>query len=364
MRAGEGRGQVQRIARALCRCRWVPYPNVPEAQRRGYVRVQLLAWAPFADSAYALVAGRDGVLAYAWDQQAFEQRALAAGLPARPATVLPETLLLPAPADGVALQRCSEGVEGQVWRAGQLVASRWWPQPPDVAAWLNFQRSAGVDAAGQRSELPDLPAEPAWLEAPWAPVLTLSAMLERDRLRLHALAAAVLTLLLLPTLWLGRQGYGVAQQVAALEAERDQLATRAQPLLSARSEALAALAALDALAATVAHPDALQLLQHLAERLPADGSRIRNLEWEGQRLRLVLGVPPATPRIAYVQALEAGGRLHNVREDTQETTAGTVALTAEIRAAGAAAAPPAQPAPAPAPAPAPGASAPPAGAGR
>ncbi len=150
---------------------------------------------------------------------------------------------------------------------------------------------------------------------------------------------------------------------ARTDARRDDraqpaLEARAQPILAARSEAVAALATVDAWAAAVARPDALQLLQHLAGRLPGDGSRIRNLEWEGPRLRLVLAVPAATPRIAYVRALEGGGWLRNVREETQEAAAGTVALAAEIRgpapagAAAAAAAPaPARAAAAAAPAP-------------
>jgi hypothetical protein len=331
IRAGEGRGDRHVLSRALCRFRWVPYGEVPDVQRRGYVRVQLLAWAPFDDSGYAVVDGRDGVMAFAWDRQAFEQRAAAAGLPGRGVRVLPETLLLPMLDDGVALRRCTEGVDAQVWRGGQLGASRWWAQPPDAAAWLNFQRSAGVPPSLQRDEVPTLAAEPEWRDTPWARALTLDAMIERSRLRTHALAALVLTLLLLPTLWLGHRLWAESQQLSVLAAEKAQLEARAQPILAARSEALAALATVDAWAAAVARPDALQLLQHLAGRLPADGSRIRNLEWDGPRLRLVLAVPPATPRIAYVRALEGGGWLRNVREETQEGAAGTVALAAEIR---------------------------------
>ena len=128
MRAGQGRGDLQCVARALCRFRWVPYDAVPAAERRAYVRLQLLAWSPFDDSGYAVVNGRDGVMAFAWDQRAFEQRAQAAGLPAQPARTLPETLLLPAHDEGVVLQACVPGVEGQVWRSrpagGQPLVAR------------------------------------------------------------------------------------------------------------------------------------------------------------------------------------------------------------------------------------------------
>jgi Tfp pilus assembly protein PilN len=333
VRAGEGRGNSQCLARALCRYRWVPYDAVPAAERRAFVRLQLLAWSPFEDNGYAVVRGRDGAMAFAWDQHAFEQRAQAAGLPTQPVRTLPETMLLPAHDDGLVLQACSAGVEGQVWRGRQLVCSRWWPDAPDTAAWLNFQRSAGVPAAAQVPEPPALDpgCGPAWLDEPWAPVITLNAMIERARLRVHAVAATLLAALLLPTLWLLHANWAVAQQVDALEAEKSQLTLKAQPVLTARSQSLAVLASLDTLLAAVSHPDALTLLSHVATLLPGDGSRIRKLEMDGRRLRLVLAVPAGTPRIGYVRALEGGGWLQDVREDTQDATPGTVALSAEIR---------------------------------
>lgn len=325
------------MARALCRFRWLPYDAVPPGERRAYVRLQLLAWSPFDDSGYALVDGRDGVMAFAWDQRAFEQRALAAGVPAKPARTLPETLLLSPHEDGVVLQACSTGVEAQVWRARQLVASRWWLDAPDGAAWMNFQRSAGVPPDAQIAQPPAIHRghEPAWLDEPWAPVLSLNAMLERARLRTHLVAAALLAALLLPTLWLAHSNWVLGEAIGALEAEKTQLTLQAQPMLTARSQALADIAQLDALLEVVSHPDALMLLSHVATLLPGDGSRIRKLEMDGRRLRLVLAVPAATPRITYVRALEGGGLLHDVREDTQSETPGMVALSAQIRGNGA-----------------------------
>lgn len=333
VRAGEGGGQVQCVARALCRFQWVAYDAVPPAERRAFVRLQMVAWSPFDVSGYAVARGRDGAMVFAWDQRAFEERALAAGLPTQPSRTLPESLVLPAHDEGVVLQVCSAGVEGQVWRGRQLVASRWWPEAPDVTAWLNFQRGAGVPPTARLPQLPvlDLSAAPHLLDEPWAPVLTLSAMMERTRMRLHALVATLLAGLLLPTLWLLHANWALAQDVNALETEKLQLSAEAQPVLTARSQALAALASLDTLMAAVDHPDALSLLGHVGARLPADGSRIRNLEMDGRRIRLVLAVPAGAPRITYVRALEAGGWLQDVREDTQDATPGTVALSAEIR---------------------------------
>jgi hypothetical protein len=333
VRAGEGSGETQCLARALCRFRWVPYDAVPPAERRAFVRLQLVTWAPFEASGYAVVTGRDGAMAFAWDQRAFEKRALGAGLPPQPDRTLPETLLLPAHDEGVVLQACSDGMEGQVWRSRQLVASRWWPEAPDVGAWLNFQRSAGVPPGAQVQQLPavDVSGSPQLLDEPWAPVVTLQAMVERTRLRRHALAAALLAALLLPTLGLLHANWVLAQEIDALEVEKTKLAAEAQPVMTARTQALAAMAQLDTLITLVDRADALTLLSHVGAQLPGDGNRIRNLEMDGRRLRLVLAAPAGTPRIIYVRALEGGGWLQDVREDTQDATPGMVALAAEIR---------------------------------
>ena len=122
VRAGEGRGELQCLARALCRFRWVPYDAVPAAERRAYVRLQLLAWSPFEDNGYAVVGGRDGAMAFAWDQRAFEQRAQAAGLPTQPARTLPETCCCPRTTTAWC---CRPAVPGS--KASSGAAGSWWP---------------------------------------------------------------------------------------------------------------------------------------------------------------------------------------------------------------------------------------------
>lgn len=333
VRAGDGSGELQCLARALCHFRWLPYEAVPAVERKAYIRLQLVTWAPFESSAYAVVSGSDGAMVFAWDRLAFERRALGAGLPTRPAVVLPETMLLPAHDQGVVLQTCNSGVEGQVWRGRQLVASRWWSEVPDASAWLNFQRSVGVPAGAQLQQVPALDAagSPQLLDEPWAPVLTLQAIEERARLRQHALAAGLLAAMILPTLGLLHANWVLAQQNAALEAQKTQLTMQAQPVLTARRQALAAIAELDRLLALVGHPDTLSLLSHVDNHLPKDGIRARSFEMDGRRLRLVLTVPTGTPRITYVRALEGGGWLQNVREDALDATPGAMALSAEIR---------------------------------
>lgn len=316
------------IARALCHFLYVPYDGIPAKERRHRLQLQLQVWAPFDTPAFALVDTSAGCMVFAWDAAALAD-ATGRGV-AGPGSILPETLLRPRHADGVVLQACIEGFEGQVWRAGQLLASRWWAQAPDAGAWLNFQRGAGVQVP---APLPALAAQPAPpLPAPWAWPVTPQDLKEAQRLRWHAAVGSLALLLLLPTLWLGLNWWRTQAHLEALQAQSRQLEDELQPVLQLRSDALQGQTAIETLASLVSRPDALELLAHLSQRLPADGSVVRELDWEGQRLRLVLTVPTRTPRIAYVQALEEGGWLRGVREEAQEAEPGQMALVAELSA--------------------------------
>lgn len=59
---------------------------------------------------------------------------------------VPETLYH-RPVEGFALRSCIEGVEGQFWQSGALIASRWWPQSPSASEWSVFRRAVGVATA-------------------------------------------------------------------------------------------------------------------------------------------------------------------------------------------------------------------------
>ncbi len=59
--------------------------------------------------------------------------------------VLPESLLYPNLQHGARLIECIEGVEGQVWENNELVASRWWVQPPAESQWMSFLRVVPIE---------------------------------------------------------------------------------------------------------------------------------------------------------------------------------------------------------------------------
>lgn len=291
--------------------------------------MQLQAWAPFPDSAYAVVLGEAGALVFAWDRSLFRLRAEAAGLPAEGVTVIPETLLLPRQDEGVTISLCEAGCVAQSWRGGELLHSRWWPEWPDAEAWLNFQRGVGVTADAQQP----LPARPvaaeAWLEQPWAKPLDLNALRGQGRLWEHAALGALVLLLLAPTLWLTRAWQESEAALERLDARGAELESRVKPILRARVQADAAIGAAQAIATQVDRPDALALLAHISRMLPQDGGSIRELEWQGERLHLSLAAPPGASRSAYVQALESGKWLRDVRE-APDSSPGAFAVNAVV----------------------------------
>ncbi|MCG5500812.1 hypothetical protein [Ectothiorhodospira lacustris] len=329
VRLAPRRGAPHVLSRALCRCRFFPCPQVPERERLSYVRVQLAVWAPFESADHALVMAPEGILVMAWDAREFADRCEAAGLSAREARIIPETLLGQPRQEGVSCQPCEIGMEGRVWRHGRVVGSRWWPQPPGPDEWLNFQRSVGLPAPLQHPDLPTGNA-PTRLGPPWAEARRLSHLLERPRLLLHAALALGLWCLILPTAWMTVQWLGVQQSVRELAGQAQHTEREARPLLRARDDALADLTSLEYLLAQVRHPAPLTLLAHLSRQLPDDGSRVLELEWERNRLRLVLEPAADTPRTTYVKALEKGGWLQNVREVSQDRGQGGFALVAEV----------------------------------
>jgi hypothetical protein len=336
--AATDRRAPQIVARSRCRFLRVSYGGLPVADRRRHLEVQLATWAPFTDPGHALVEGPLGCAVFAWDATALAEQARAAALPWPAPQTWPESLYIapPAGADGDAtlqLVPCREGCEARLWRSGELVASRWWPQWPDTESWLNFQRGASVPDSA-RSETPppasDWPGVAA-LSRPWATPTTLQALRERQQLPQHALAAFGLLALLLPTLWLATDLWQTLNANQALAIQVQRLEADAQPVLRIRANALEGLAALDTLGPAFERSDPLALLAHLSQRLgAAGGAVVRELDWNGTRLRLVLAVPAARPRVAYVQALEDGGLLRDVREDTQDVEPGLLALVAEL----------------------------------
>lgn len=227
--------------------------------------------------------------------------------------LIAESSLLPESAlpDGARLLAVAKGVEGQVWRAGQLVASRCWPEPPSPEAWSRFLRAAAMPVAAGPPAVETLPAAAKpWGQAPrrwrWAPAQLESAFWRASALLLGLLLGWPL---IASILW-GSASVWQAQRLAELR-------TASAPLIAAREQAEQAQLRLAALARLGAGPVDAALLADLRERLPAE-DRLAGWLRDGTRLRIELQTTSTDPR-RYVQALAGHPLLSGVVAQPTET---------------------------------------------
>ncbi len=339
------------LARSLCRAHRVSLAGIAPRDRMGRLRVEAAAWRPFDDCEHVALLQGDTAWLYAWDRAAFERR-WGGGTPPRVTRMLPETLLFAPPAaDGPRLLRCVEGVAAEHWQGGALQATRWWPQAPDAAEWALFLRSAGLPAGSAAPPAPEAPGAAG--AAAWSRVRRLADAADGEAFSRPWVLPLLAVALVVPAVWLARDVWAVERELQALAAEQEALQGLAAGPARARQQTLAALADIDTVQRWLAAPDPTALLAEVARRLPADGSVLRRFEVADGRVQLALTPAAATPRVAYVTALESGGLLSGVREEAGEgREAGWLLLRAAAAASAPASAPGSAPASLPASAPA------------
>lgn len=317
------------VARGLCRLKWFALAHVPAHERADALRVQALAWQPFDDSALCLVLGDDEGLAVAWDARQVREALAERGVRPDACKVLPEVLLRAPGADGPRLVRMSDGVEGQVWRNGRLVASRWWPEAPAPEAWRLFAQSLSGEAASWT--LPTVDDAPAWLNKPWAVPLADQA---HDQARESRLVDVALAALVFCAGVVGAQWWGVERSL------RDQLASNADqrarlgPVLAERDAALQRSAEAGQWAQWLI-PTVLpvELFEALHEALAKRQVVVKELDWRGDKLRMGLQVPAALPRSELLKGVQSVRQFANPTEVRVESGRDLLWLDVDLRTA-------------------------------
>ena len=272
-----------------------------------------------------LLAGRDGHILHTVADRAGE----GVGVWVLPATegegarYLPETLAR-TPLDarnGVALVHMQPGVEGQVWEAGALVASRWWRQLPNQTDWQLFMRGAKRDESLVGTPMP-LARKPA--------LRTDIPAVDVSREQLARLLAPARLLAVVGLAALGGLAYHGSQLAwigagnARLAGQIETLTPPAQDVLSLRRRATGTL---ERAARSAARQDADILLRALvgvdaviarahAERpvatdpeteepAPVAPPELDSLSFEGGELVLTIGDAPPVDIPALVADIEA-----------------------------------------------------------
>ncbi|MGL6290159.1 MAG: hypothetical protein ACRC2H_05690 [Silanimonas sp.] len=210
-----------------------------------------------------------------------------------------ESSLIPAPAaDGARLVEVREGVEGQLWENGDLLASRWWATAPSASAWAMFLRAGGKPAADAGSLT--VPAPIAMAAAPWGSrheaIAWSPAQLEAFGWRAVVLFVALVAgwQITAGTVW------SVAERLQ--ERRLEALRTESAPLIRARERAETSQQRMVALSALVDAPSDVRLLADARQLL---GAEVRLLSWsrDDSRLRVEVQGAGDDPR-PIVRALE------------------------------------------------------------
>lgn len=335
------------LARSRCRLHWLRLAQVPAAERAAALQVQALAWQPFEDCARVLLLQGENGLVIGWDRAAAEADLRAAGLDPQRHPLTPETLLRAQQANGLHLLRMAEGCEAQQWQDGRLQASRWWPQPPTEADWIQFLRSLpGQDA---QQALPAVAEAPVWQARPWQTPLPSADGALQAREREHRLVGLGALAFALAAGFVGAQTLQVERAVHQQQQANQALRAQLEPVLKQRERALGQAAEAAQWAAWLRAPLPLDLLQHLHELLGKRQVLLREFELRGDTLRLGLQAPVALPRAELIRALQSGHWLGGVTEVRGESARDLLWLEAKLRGTEPAAAAAAPVAPPPAP---------------
>jgi len=308
------------VPRSECVHRHQSFRDLPVKQRGAALSLAALRWAPTSDSRW-MVRWQDGeAQVWIWTPPDGVE-------PDAAAVLVPEAALRAAPvsAEVERLVAMREGVDGQVWRDGCLVASRWWPSVPEAPAWWQFLRSSGVSIEG-RPDVPavdDAPLLPTpWGQAPsrfrWSP-----AQLESAFWR----GALLLSVFLVGWQVCAGLVWGVAS--AYQDARLERLRSESAPLIAARERAEADRARIEALLAPATGPRDYLLLADVRSRLP---EQARLITWfrDGGSLRLELQSAESDPRV-FVQAFRGHPLLAGVTINPLD--AGRLQLDVDLDAA-------------------------------
>jgi len=306
-RLSDGGGRPEWVlTRGLCAYTTLDGHSVPARRRAGFAQMAVSRWSPFADTQSHVEWVGDRAMVWAWSRERVLAGADGELLP-MPRRILPESLFRgQALAGGEDLVGLEQGFEGRVWQAGMLTASRWWDAVPELDAWNDFRRGAGLAPAAY---VPTAVSAPL-ASSPWGPRGNrgMGELVSQQRGLLAALAVGLATAFLAAPLVAG-----VALKVSIWQLQEDIAAREAAiaPILAAREAALADAKAVDALLRMRPPAGQTSLMAAVIGLIPG---RWQLLKWhmpDADHLQVTLRMPAVDPR-TIVQAWEKSGRFAEV----------------------------------------------------
>ncbi|MDM8558494.1 hypothetical protein, partial [Candidatus Parabeggiatoa sp. HSG14] len=268
---GQMKGRREWImSRRMCHYRLFDLTDIPMTRRDGVLQLKIQQWSPFKEYASYEVWQGGQIQVWIWDKQRQHKGLVETGI--KKATILPETILRPHPTiDTVQFLQCLEGFEGQVWKGGILVGSRWWIDKPKIGEWINFQRIYGLSTHQNFPPTIECPL----LERPWGRTKT-----HFDKFYLYQeqvwvmLGIAFFTILLT---WQTVSIWKWQQAATQLQTQVDELTHSVGPILMARTQALDHKNKLKSLLDLNLYPSQIELITQVAEAMPRKNTKL--IEW-------------------------------------------------------------------------------------
>lgn len=230
------------VGRELCLFLHADATRVPTRQRTAFLALAVRRAAPFPDPEFDVLWLGDHAAVWYWsrsrvrervpelsDRTTYRAEALFRGeLQQGDAT----ELLLASEAGGGS----PRGIEARVWRAGRLVANRWWADLPDDASWRAFTRGAGLDASLARPSATEAPLrEHALQSRAGGPALgrNLADMREMGRWAIVVAACS----LALGLVWQLAGMARAAWELRAVDRRIERVSGHLEPIIKARERA-------------------------------------------------------------------------------------------------------------------------------
>jgi hypothetical protein len=303
------------LARSRLRYRTFPLiASAKAAERLAALELEIRKWAPFEQIGFWIDEHSQHAGVWVWDAAEVKAAMGAQKIKPNRFIIVPEPAITPQPGqvDALRLVESDKGVEGQFWQGHGLLASRWWPQIPDMSAWLLFQRGASVPAALINTYIPT-PIRENFLPQPWTKnrQLTTNAY---EAIQLRSLAFVFIPILVIYGFSIGNI-IGIFSKNSSLEQRYQSLQQEAAPILAARDKALETHQAVVTLRGMDEFPAQLALMAAIAQKMPTNGAYISGWNYQIGQLELTIQSPQKPDTAFYVAGFEATGLFEGVLVD-------------------------------------------------
>jgi hypothetical protein len=290
------------VPRSLCRFFKIPpLADASNDRQLDALRLQIERLSPFVESGSHFHFGANFINLWLWDAQVVSDAATAIGIDLRRVSVLPESALQPA-GEGVRMIECLDGVEGQCWNQGSLVASRWWPTPPDSRNWVLFQRGAAVSPDRLTTNPPAAVALP-WLPRPWTNSRT-DGWGGISNIDLRLAAAGIAVALLIGYDYLGMEWLRLSWARSAVERQITVHSAEVAPTVEARIAALENAGVIQRLRRLDPYPSQLSLMARVADILPKNETHLTEWSYDRGQLEMTVAADHPLDAVFFVRALE------------------------------------------------------------